>query len=73
MMNVARQRDIIAYICCGRTKESIKAISIYMKPMDDDQLSSRLKRKIFYYSVMEVVLIILLFGFSFFLFNILIN
>lgn len=44
-----------------------------MKPTDDDQLSARLKRKIFYYSVIEVVLIILLFGFSFFLFNILVN
>ncbi len=44
-----------------------------MKPTDDDQLSTRLKRKIFYYSVIEVVLIILLFGFSFFLFNILVN
>lgn len=44
-----------------------------LKPKKNMSDSERLRRKIFLYSLGEVILILLLFGFSFFLFRIMVG
>lgn len=60
----------LTYICNMENKQSILKLLLSKGNLSD---SEQLRRKIFLYTMAEVCLVLLLFGFSFFLFQILVG